>query len=98
MPQADNTQDLIKQANALIKQINDDQERIDGFYRAENLNPDKIAEFADKHLNEQIENEARQMVELDLASIEEEVNKEANRLSAEKSFTDRVTPPNTIMI
>lgn len=98
MPQTDHIQELINQANEIIEQVNADQERIDGFYRAENLDPEKILEFANNHMDEQVKNKALEMAEQDLMNIEKEVNDEAERRSIGKASASSPIPKHKIMI
>lgn len=80
MQQANKTQRLINQVNALIEQINEDQERTDGFFRAENLSQEKIIAFANTIMNDQIESEAMALVQQDIDDIEKEIMKYGEQL------------------
>lgn len=89
MDTTDDTQKLIQSANDLVARIQADHESTESFYRAENLDPDKVRDVLDAALNDETRARAQAEFQADLDAIEQEVAEEAARLS----FAARDTGP-----
>lgn len=85
MENTNDTQALIDAANALIEKIQGEQEDIDGFYRAENLNPEKVRHVLDEAMTDEARAKAEAEFQADLDAIEREVAEESARLSFQES-------------
>lgn len=91
MDNTNDTQALIDSANALIQKVQSDQETMDGFFRAENLNPEKVRQVLGEALTDEARAQAEAEFQADLDAIEQDVAEESARLSF-KSPQD-LTPP-----
>lgn len=98
MNKTDDTQALIEAAEALIQKVQSEQENIDGFYRAENLDPEKVQQTLNDSLTDETRAQAAAEFQADLDAIEQEVAEESARLSFKSPQTSSPLSPDIRMI
>ncbi|HLU14364.1 MAG TPA: hypothetical protein VKZ71_00875 [Burkholderiaceae bacterium] len=89
MENMNDPQAVIDAANALIEKVQQGQDDIDAFYRAENLDPEKVNHILEQSMTDEIRAKAQQEFDADMEAVEREVAEEAAR----RSFQNSSTPP-----
>ena len=72
---------IMAQAQALIDRVKNDLEASDAFYRAQDLDPEKVHSVLEAQLTPQGRQEAQQAFESDMQAVEQEVQEELARAS-----------------
>lgn len=88
---------LIAAADTLIKKIQTQQEELERFYQAENLDPEKLRRTLDDALTSSARARVQAEFQADMEAVEQDVIHEAARLALDRREAAHPADPATII-